>query len=166
MKLLFNLGRNWLESPAAYLLCARRWGTTSICFVQLARSALLTVNDRGLLVAMLRTRTQFDGAVAVVALLHRFLAYADALTGFALPRMPSDVAKMFMTHISPEWISRRPVGGRLSEVAWLELCIPSSLSRTEWARASWRITLVMDLPTTPLCGGCGVIGKFLNWLSL
>jgi hypothetical protein len=29
---------------------------------------------------MLRTRTQFDGAVTVVALLHRFLAYADALT--------------------------------------------------------------------------------------
>ena len=80
MKLLFNLGRNWLESPAAYLLCARRWGTTSVCFVQLARSALLTVNDRGLLVVMLRTRTQFDGAVTVVALLHRFLAYADALT--------------------------------------------------------------------------------------
>jgi len=47
----------------------------------------------------------------MVALLHLFLAHADALTGFALPRMPGDVAKMFMAHISPEWISRRPVGG-------------------------------------------------------
>ena len=80
MELLSDLGRNRLESPAAFLLCARRWGTTSICFVQLARIALLAVNDRELLVVMLRTRPQFDGAVTMVALLHRFLAYADALT--------------------------------------------------------------------------------------
>jgi hypothetical protein len=82
-KLLLDLGRYRFEAHPVFvqgLLCLHRWVTISICFVQPARSALLTVNDRELLIVMLRTRPQFDRAVTMVALLHRFLAYADALT--------------------------------------------------------------------------------------
>jgi hypothetical protein len=54
----------------------------------------------------------------MVALLDLFLAYADALIGFALPRMPSDVAKMCVAHLLPVWIALRPAGGQPTRVGY------------------------------------------------
>jgi len=49
---------------------------------------------------MLRARSQFDGALAVVSILHGFTVNADARTISAFPIMPLNIAVMPVAHFS------------------------------------------------------------------
>jgi|NGEPerStandDraft_6_1074524.scaffolds.fasta_scaffold94617_3 hypothetical protein len=50
---------------------------------------------------MLRARPQFDGALAMVAIFHEFVADADARSISALPFMPLDIAVVSVAHFPP-----------------------------------------------------------------
>ncbi len=50
---------------------------------------------------MLRARSQFGGALAMVALLHQQITYALAATIRALPFVPFNVAVVLVAHFFP-----------------------------------------------------------------